>query len=79
MEWWYIYKAIFWDENENEKSMKCELGMIVADTYVNAMEILQEWYEDDNIDSIQLKVVKEAEQPYLLDQNRFDALWEGRD
>ena len=77
MEWWYIYKAIFWDENE--ESMKCDLGMIVADTYVNAMKILQEWYGEDNIDSIQLKVIKEANEPYLLDDNRFNALWEGRD
>ena len=77
MNWWYIYKAIFWDKDE--EFMKCELGMIVANTYANAMKIIQEWYGEDNIDSIQLKATKEAEHPYLLDQNRFDALWEGRD
>lgn len=77
MNWWYIYKAIFWDENE--EVMRCDLGMITANTYVGAMEILQEWYGEENIDSIQVKAVKEANEPYLLDQNRFDALWEGRD
>ena len=77
MNWWYIYKAIFWDKDE--EFMKCELGMIVANTFANAMKIIQEWYGEDNIDSIQLKAIKEAGQPYLLDQNRFDALWEGRD
>lgn len=77
MEWWYIYKAIVWDENE--EVMRCDLGMIIADTYAGAMEILQEWYGEENIDSIQLKAIKEANEPYLLDQNRFDALWEGRD
>lgn len=77
MNWWYIYKAIFWDELEEFN--KCELGMIIADTYANAMKIIQEWYGEENIDSIQLKAIKEAGQPYLLDQNRFDALWEGRD
>lgn len=77
MNWWYIYKAIFWDENE--EVMRCHLGMIIADTYAGAMEILQEWYGEKNIDSIQVKAVKEANEPYLLDDNRFNALWEGRD
>lgn len=77
MNWWYIYKAIFWDENEGV--MRCNLGMIIADTYVGAMEILQEWYGEEKIDSIQMKAVKEANEPYLLDDNRFNALWEGRD
>lgn len=77
MEWWYIYKAIFWDENEEFN--KCELGMIVAEKYSDAMQKLSYWYGEDNIDSIQLKAIKEANEPYLLDQNRFNALWEGRD
>lgn len=77
MNWWYIYKAIFWDELD--EVISCNLGMITAESYTDAMEILQEWYGEENINSIQMKAVKEANEPYLLDDNRFNALWEGRD
>lgn len=78
-DWWYIYKVSFIKDEDEEYIEKCDYGLIPADTYVEVMDKLQDYYGELNIISIQVKCLKEAYEPYLLDEDRFDALWEGRD
>lgn len=54
--WFYLYEALHWDEFKRKNILTC--GIVAADKFAEAMNIVEDWY-GDNLDEIKLSSVAE--------------------
>ena len=64
MMFFYFYKIEFWD-NITETVIK-ESGFLREKSYTDAVQAIVDWYDDDNINSMQIFTVPDGDGPLTL-------------
>ena len=54
--WFYLYEALHWDELKRKSVLTC--GIVAADKFTDAMNIVEDWYED-NLSEVKLSLMSE--------------------
>lgn len=64
MMFFYFYKVEFWDDIA--ETIVEESGFLREKSYTDAVQAIVDWYDDDNINSMQISTVPEGDGPLTL-------------